>query len=209
MLHKEIILIIDFGSQFTQLITRRVREAKVYSEIHPHTISVDLIKSLNPKGIILSGGPMSVYDEDAPSISTEIFNLNVPILGICYGLQFISKEMGGVVEKSFEREYGRSIFKIEKESALTKNLPHQSIVWMSHGDIVKEAPDGFQIIGVSDHSPVCAIENKEKNIYGLQFHPEVYHTEKGEQIIKNFLYDICGCEGDGLLKILYIVLLKK
>ncbi len=196
MLHKEIILIIDFGSQFTQLITRRVREAKVYSEIYPHTISIDFIKKLNPKGIILSGGPMSVYDEDAPSISSEIFSLNVPILGICYGLQFISKEMGGVVEKSFEREYGRSIFKIEKESVLTKNLPHQSIVWMSHGDIVKEAPVGFNIIGISDHSPVCAIENTEKKIYGLQFHPEVYHTEKGEQIIKNFLYDICGCEGD-------------
>jgi len=196
MLHKELILIIDFGSQFTQLITRRVREAKVYSEIYPHTISVSNIRDLNPKGIILSGGPMSVYDEDAPSISKEIFQLNIPILGICYGLQFISKTMGGIVEKSLEREYGRSIFSLVKESALTKNLPPQSIVWMSHGDIVKSAPEGFEIIGTSDHSPVCAIENIEKKIYGLQFHPEVYHTEQGEQIIKNFLFDICGCIGD-------------
>jgi GMP synthase (glutamine-hydrolysing) len=196
MLHKELILIIDFGSQFTQLITRRVREAKVYSEIFPHTISISNIRELNPKGIILSGGPMSVYDDDAPAISEEIFQLNIPILGICYGLQFISKTMGGIVEKSLEREYGRSIFSLVKESALTKNLPPQSIVWMSHGDIVKSAPEGFEIIGTSDHSPVCAIENIEKKIYGLQFHPEVYHTEQGEQIIKNFLFDICGCIGD-------------
>lgn len=196
MLHKELILIIDFGSQFTQLITRRVRDSKVYSEIYPHTISISDIKELNPKGIILSGGPMSVYDEDAPSISEEIFHLDIPILGICYGLQFISKSMGGIVEKSLEREYGRSVFKLEKESPLTKNLPFQSIVWMSHGDIVKSVPEGFEIIGTSDHSPVCAIENFEKKIYGLQFHPEVYHTEQGEQIIRNFLFDICGCIGD-------------
>ncbi len=196
MLHKELILIIDFGSQFTQLITRRVRESKVYSEIYPHSISIDFIKNLNPKGIILSGGPMSVYDEDAPTISKEIFQLDIPILGICYGLQFISKTLGGIVDKSLEREYGRSIFSLEKESALTKNLPSKSIVWMSHGDIVKSVPEGFEIIGTSEHSPVCAIENIEKKIYGLQFHPEVYHTEQGEQIIRNFLFDICGCIGD-------------
>ncbi len=196
MLHKEIILIIDFGSQFTQLITRRVRESKVYSEIYPHTISIDFIKKVHPKGIILSGGPMSVYDDEAPSISVEIFNLNIPVLGICYGLQFIAKSLGGIVEKSFEREYGRSIFRIEKDSTLTKDLQTESIVWMSHGDIVKSPPENFDIIGTSDHSPVCAIENKEKNIYGLQFHPEVYHTEQGDKIIQNFLYDICGCEGD-------------
>jgi len=196
MLHKELILIIDFGSQFTQLITRRVRESKVYSEIYPHSISIDFIKNLNAKGIILSGGPMSVYDEDAPTISKEIFQLDIPILGICYGLQFISKTLGGIVEKSLEREYGRSIFSLVKESSLTKNLPSQSIVWMSHGDIVKSVPEGFEIIGTSDLSPICAIENIEKKIYGLQFHPEVYHTEQGEQIIRNFLFDICGCIGD-------------
>ena len=196
MLHKELILIIDFGSQFTQLITRRVRESKVYSEIYPHSISIDFIKNLNPKGIILSGGPMSVYDEDAPTISEEIFQLDIPILGICYGLQFICKTLGGIVEKSLEREYGKSTFSLVKESRLTKNLPSQSIVWMSHGDIVKSVPEGFEIIGISDHSPVCAIENIEKKIYGLQFHPEVYHTEQGEQIIRNFLFDICGCIGD-------------
>lgn len=196
MLHKEIILIIDFGSQFTQLITRRVRESKVYSEIYPHTISIEFIKSLNPKGIILSGGPMSVYDEDAPSISDEIFKLNIPVLGICYGLQFISKTLGGKVEKSFDREYGRSSFKVVKESELTNGIPSESIVWMSHGDIVKSQPEGFEIIGISDHSPVCAIEDKKKNIYGVQFHPEVYHTEYGDKIIKNFLFNICKCEGD-------------
>ncbi len=196
MLHKEIILIIDFGSQFTQLITRRVRELKVYSEMHPHTISIDFIKEIRPKGIILSGGPMSVYDQDAPLISKEIFELNIPVLGICYGLQFIAKSLGGIVEKSFEREYGRSIFKVEKESVLTKEIKAQSVVWMSHCDIVKSPPEDFEIIGTSDHSPVCAIENRERKIYGLQFHPEVYHTEQGIQIINNFLYDVCKCEGD-------------
>jgi GMP synthase (glutamine-hydrolysing) len=196
MLHKEIILIIDFGSQFTQLITRRVRELKVYSEIYPHTISVNEIEKLKPKGVILSGGPMSVYDEDAPSISEEVFQLGIPILGICYGLQFISKALGGKVEKSFDREYGRSNFRLLKESTITRDIPAESIVWMSHGDVVKSPPDGFEIIGTSEHSPVCAIENKEKKIYGVQFHPEVYHTEYGQKIIKNFLFEICGCEGD-------------
>ena len=196
MLHKEIIIIIDFGSQFTQLITRKVREANVYSEIFPHNISIENIKRLNPKGIILSGGPMSVYDENAPSISNEIFELNIPILGICYGLQFISKTLGGIVEKSDNREYGRTIFKIKSKSKLTYNIPEESIVWMSHGDIVKSPPDEFEIFGISDNSPVCAIQNEARKIYGLQFHPEVYHTEFGEKIIKNFLYDICKCSGD-------------
>ncbi|MCS7054065.1 MAG: glutamine-hydrolyzing GMP synthase [Ignavibacterium sp.] len=196
MLHKEIILIIDFGSQFTQLITRRVRESKVYSEIFPHTITVESIKNIKPKGIILSGGPMSVYDQDAPSVSKEIFDLNIPILGICYGLQFISKELGGKVEGSFDREYGRTKFNIIKNSKLTEGIPNQSIVWMSHGDIVKSPPEGFEIIGTSEHSPICAIENLDKNIYGVQFHPEVYHTEFGDRLIKNFLFNICKCEAD-------------
>lgn len=196
MLHKEIIIIIDFGSQYTQLITRRIRELNVYSEIFSHTISIELIKKLNPKGIILSGGPMSVYDSEAPSISKELFSFNIPILGICYGLQLVSKILGGKVEKSSNREYGKSIFYIKKNSKLLKNLPAKSIVWMSHGDIVKSIPDGFEILGTSEHSPICAIENLGKNIYGLQFHPEVYHTEFGEEIIKNFLFNICKCSGD-------------
>lgn len=196
MQHTELILIIDFGSQFTQLITRRIREANVYSEIFPHTISIEKIKQLNPKGIIFSGGPMSVYDLDAPDIDDKIFNLGIPILGICYGLQLISKKLNGRVEKATDREYGRTECEVISQSFIMKNVKTKSIVWMSHGDNVTEPPDGFKVVAVSKHSPVCAIENSERQIYGVQFHPEVHHTEEGEKIIKNFLFEICKCKGD-------------
>jgi GMP synthase (glutamine-hydrolysing) len=193
---KENILIIDFGSQYTQLIARRVREANIYSEIYPHTISISQIKEINPAGIILSGGPMSVYDDGSPEITSEIFTLNIPIFGICYGIQLISKSLGGLVEKAEDREYGRVLVNLNTSSLLFNNVNQASSVWMSHGDRVKKLPHGFIIIGTSNHSPCCAISNEEKKIYGVQFHPEVVHTEAGTQILRNFLLNICLCSGE-------------
>ena len=196
MKERDLILIIDFGSQYTQLITRRVREVNVYSEIHPHSISLEEVQKLKPKGIILSGGPMSVYDDSAPSIDPRIFNLKVPFLGLCYGLQLICKNFGGTVEPATNREYGKSILRVTDNSDILNGVEDASIVWMSHGDYLSELPNGFKIVGESDHSPICAISNQSRKIYGLQFHPEVVHTEKGEKIINNFLFDICKCKGD-------------
>ncbi len=196
MTHKENILIIDFGSQYTQLITRRIREDNVYSEIHPHTITLSQIKETKPAGIILSGGPMSVYDDGAPKIDPKILNLGIPILGICYGLQFISLTLGGKVEPASDREYGKARLKIKSNSPIFENVKNDSIVWMSHGDYLESSPEGFNVIAVSDHSPICAISDEEKKIYGLQFHPEVMHTDEGKRIIHNFLFKICGCTGE-------------
>jgi len=197
MLNKENILIIDFGSQFTQLITRRIREANVYSEIHPHIITVKEVKKINPIGIILSGGPMSVYDKDAPQIDNAIFHLNIPVLGICYGLQIICKNFNGSVEPANDREYGKSTLKISNsESKIFKDVKINSTVWMSHGDYLTKMPAGFSITAISDSSPICAIDNPEKDIYGVQFHPEVMHTEEGPKIINNFLFDVCKCTGN-------------
>ncbi len=196
MKQRDLILIIDFGSQYTQLIARRVREVKVYSEIHPHTISFEVVKELNPKGIILSGGPMSVYDDYAPTLDPQIFNLKVPFLGLCYGLQLICKNFGGTVEPATNREYGKSILRIRDNTDILRGVEDASIVWMSHGDYLTELPKGFKVVGESDHSPICAISNQSTRFYGLQFHPEVAHTEEGETIIKNFLFDICKCKGD-------------
>lgn len=196
MTHEEKILIIDFGSQFTQLITRRVREENVYSEIHPHTISIEQVEELNPAGIILSGGPMSVYDEGAPAINPEILKLNIPVLGICYGLHFISLALGGKVVPASNREYGKAVVKVKYPSLIFENVRKESVVWMSHGDYLESPPDGFSVIAASDHSPVCAISDEEKKIYGLQFHPEVMHTQEGKKIIHNFLFNICRCKGN-------------
>lgn len=194
--HRDLILIIDFGSQYTQLIARRVREVHVYSEIHPHRITFEEVKNLKPKGIILSGGPMSVYDHNAPTIDSQIFNLKIPVLGICYGLQLICKIFGGIVEPASDREYGKSILRITDNSDLLRGIEDASVVWMSHGDYLSEIPRGFKVIGESEHSPFCAISNQAKKIYGLQFHPEVVHTEEGEKILYNFLFEICKCKGD-------------
>jgi len=195
-MQRDLILIIDFGSQYTQLITRRVREVNVYSEIHPHTITFEQVKDLHPSGIILSGGPMSVYDDSAPAIDPNIFNLKVPILGLCYGLQLICKNFGGTVEPAANREYGKSILRITDNTDILHGVEDASIVWMSHGDYLTQLPKGFKIVGESEHSPICAISNPSKRIFGLQFHPEVVHTEDGEKIISNFLFDICNCKGD-------------
>jgi GMP synthase (glutamine-hydrolysing) len=192
----ETILIIDFGSQYTQLITRRIRETNVYSEIHPHTLNVSYLKKLNIKGIIFSGGPMSVYDKDAFGIDPGIYKLNVPVLGICYGLNLLCKDFGGNVEHASNREYGKTEFRIVKENKLLEDVKNNSIVWMSHGDHITRLPEGFVINGESDHTPICAISNESKNIYGVQFHPEVVHTEEGKKILNNFLFNICKCNAD-------------
>ena len=196
MFNRETILIIDFGSQFTQLIARRIRESKVYCEIHSHMISIEEIKKLNPIGIILSGGPMSVYDENSPALDNNILSLQKPILGICYGLQILCKNLGGTVESAKDREYGKAELSIEGNSSLFLDVKNDSTVWMSHGDYLTNLPQGFNVIGTSHHSPICAIENKAKKIFGVQFHPEVVHTEEGEKIIRNFLFKICGAKGD-------------
>jgi GMP synthase (glutamine-hydrolysing) len=196
MEQKEKILIIDFGSQFTQLITRRVREAKVYCEIHSHKITFEEIINFNPTGIILSGGPMSVYDAGAPDLDERIFKTNIPILGICYGLQLITKKLGGKVEPASDREYGRAILNVIKKSPLFFNVSPESKVWMSHGDYLTELPKGFDIIAKSDHSPIGAVANESEKIYGVQFHPEVVHTDEGRKIIHNYLFDICKCTGN-------------
>ncbi|MEN3039378.1 MAG: glutamine-hydrolyzing GMP synthase [Candidatus Kryptonium sp.] len=191
----EFILILDFGSQYTQLIARRIREVGVYSEIQPFNFPIDEIANLKPKGIILSGGPASVYANGSPKVDVRLFELGIPILGICYGLQLIAYKLGGEVDRFAKREYGKAILKIEKDDDLFYGLNSNTVVWMSHGDALLKAPDGFEIIAQTENSPICAIRNKEKKIYGVQFHPEVAHTEKGIEILKNFVYKICGCQG--------------
>ncbi len=193
---KEMILILDFGSQTTQLIARRVREAKVYCEIHPFNIGIDRIRQISPMGIILSGGPSSVYDSDAPAISTDIFGIGVPVLGICYGMQLFSHLFGGRVEKSQKREYGPASIEIINDTPLFSGIassPALHRVWMSHGDKIEGLPNGFSPIARTDYTPYAAIEARERRIFGVQFHPEVAHTEIGKEIIENFLFLICGC----------------
>lgn len=188
------VLILDFGSQFTQLITRRIRELNVYSEIHPFNIDINSIKEFNPKAIILSGGPSSVYEEDAPKIDKELLNLNIPILGICYGMQIIVHTLGGVVEHSEKREYGQTNIDITDNTSIFSGFSNKGLVLMSHGDSIKQVPEGFTVVAKTDNTPYAAIENKEKNIYAIQFHPEVNLTENGIKIIENFLFNICRCE---------------
>jgi len=194
-IHQELILILDFGSQYTQLIARRVREQGAYSEIKPFNFPLEKIKALSPKGIILSGGPASVYQSDAPLIDRKIFDLNIPILGICYGLQLISHLLGGKVAKADHREYGHAILEVTATDPLLENMAPKSKVWMSHGDRVEKLPPHFQVIGQTANSPFGVVRHQLKKIYGLQFHPEVAHTEQGTEIIRNFIYNIANCHG--------------
>ena len=192
------ILVLDFGSQYTQLITRRIRELKVYCEILPCTLSVEKIRSLKPKGMILSGGPSSVVATNAPRISKEIFDWGIPILGICYGQQLLVQMLGGEVHGGNYSEYGRTDLKVTDDSSLFKgiSLDPDSVVWMSHGDRVEKIPRGYKIIGTSPNSPFAAISNEDKKIYGIQFHPEVTHTQRGIEILKNFIFEICQSSHD-------------
>ena len=189
------ILIIDFGSQYTQLIARRVREIGVYAEIHPFNIKKEKLLEYNPKGIILSGSPFSVYQAGAPKLSFDVFNLKIPILGVCYGLQYTTVNLGGSVQNITEhREYGRAEIKILKNNKLLDDAANNSTVWMSHGDSVSNLPKGFELIAKSETCPVAAVQNEAMNIYGVQFHPEVHHSQYGTQLLKNFVVNICGCK---------------
>ncbi|MDQ3322666.1 MAG: glutamine-hydrolyzing GMP synthase [Acidobacteriota bacterium] len=193
----ELILILDFGSQYTQLIARRVRESGVYCEIQPFHYSLEKILARNPKGVILSGGPNSVYEADAPKIDADFYEkINAPVLGICYGMQMLAAEFGGDVQPSAKREYGHAHLRVlSNESKIFRDLPERFDVWMSHGDHVFSPPEGFAVTAKSGEL-VTAIEDAERRIFGLQFHPEVAHTPLGKEIIKNFVFNICGCRGD-------------
>ncbi|MGB2697827.1 MAG: glutamine-hydrolyzing GMP synthase [Candidatus Zixiibacteriota bacterium] len=192
---EELIIVLDFGSQYTQLIARRIREQNVFCKILPFNSEIDTDDRKNLKGIVLSGGPSSVFDENAPLLDKKILELNVPILGICYGLQIIAHILSGKVEKSEKREYGRATIDIQDSSDLFKGLGKKQNVWMSHGDFVIELPDNYQVMATTESIPYAAIKDPEKKIYGLQFHPEVVHTENGKIMLQNFLFDICGCNG--------------
>lgn len=195
------ILILDFGSQYTQLIARRVRELNVYCEIHPFNKSIEAFSDAPPKGIILSGGPSSVNDENAPDLNEDIFDWNVPVLGICYGLQILAhKEIPGSVEKAERREFGRSELIVDDNSDLLQDIPQESVVWMSHSDHIKELPSKYEVIGHTDNARVAAVRHTDHKIFGVQFHPEVVHTVYGEQILKNFVRSICGLEGNWTAK---------
>jgi GMP synthase (glutamine-hydrolysing) len=199
MNHTERVVILDFGSQYTQLIARKVRECGVFAELHPYTISVDELSALQPRGIILSGSPFSVYAENAPVPAFDVFAFaearGIAVLGLCYGLQLIAHANGGAVDKAAKREFGQAHLRIVRESALLKGVLSGSQVWMSHGDSLTTMPTGFDIIATTEHAPYCALQNANRKIYGLQFHPEVHHTTDGTLILRNFLFDICGCTG--------------
>ena len=190
------IIILDYGSQYTQLIARRIREQHVYSEIVPFNITVDKVKAYAPKGIILSGGPNSVFEEGAPGIDPGIFDLGIPVLGVCYGMQLISQELGGRVQPGEAREYGKTEMTVVPGNELFKGLPDKFVVWMSHGDRVAEIPAGFKVSATSDNCPYAAIRNEEKRFFGIQFHPEVVHTQHGNQILSNFVFGICRANAD-------------
>jgi GMP synthase (glutamine-hydrolysing) len=193
---QEMIVVLDFGSQYNQLITRRIREFGVYSELHPHTITAEEIKKLNPKGIIFSGGPNSVYDENSFRCDENIFEMGLPILGICYGMQLMTLYYEGKVEKAKNREYGKAVLNVQNQSALFQGLPDEQTVWMSHGDLVVEAPKGFVIDGTSPSCPISAMSDKERKLYGVQFHPEVRHSVYGNELLKNFVFEVCQCAGN-------------
>ncbi|MFZ4856282.1 MAG: glutamine-hydrolyzing GMP synthase [Desulfuromonadaceae bacterium] len=197
-IHSQKILILDFGSQYTQLIARRVREAHVYCELHPFDMDLTAIRAFAPSGIILSGGPCSVYDEGAPSVAEELFELGVPVLGICYGMQLMSRHFGGDVVPAGKREFGHAeLTALGQPGPLFDGffVEGASPVWMSHGDHVARVPDGFEVVAGSANAPVCAIQNVSRNLYGVQFHPEVNHTPRGEQFIYTFVRGVCGCTG--------------
>jgi GMP synthase (glutamine-hydrolysing) len=192
---RETVLVLDFGSQYSQLIARRVREAKVYCELIPGTAPIERIRELNPRGLILSGGPASVYEAGAPHPHPGLYELGIPILGICYGMQLMAEALGGAVEASSKREYGLASLVVDDKQSIFGRMPDQMPVWMSHGDVISSAPPGFQVLAHSGNSPVAAMGDNRGRL-AIQFHPEVVHTPLGKEIIHNFLYDVCRCTGN-------------
>jgi len=189
-------MVLDFGGQYNQLIARRVREEHIYCEVHPHTVSLDKIKELNPKGIIFTGGPNSVYDSASPTYDVEILKLGIPVLGICYGSQLMAHLMGGHVETAPTSEYGKTEVEVDNSSAIFKDVLKSTICWMSHTDYIAEAPAGFKVTATTPVCPVAAMECEDMKLYAVQFHPEVAHTREGQKMLRNFIYDVCGCSGD-------------
>ena len=193
-LQRQMIIILDFGSQYSELIARRIRETQVYSEVLSYRTTPEQIRQLNPKGIILSGGPSSVYDQGAPHCDRQIWELGIPILGVCYGMQLMVQHLGGGVERSDRGEYGKASLWIDDPTDLLTNVEDQTIMWMSHGDSVTHLPDGFEILAHTENTPCAAIAHHERKLYGVQFHPEVVHSVGGLALIRNFVYHICHCE---------------
>ncbi len=193
---REMVIVLDFGGQYNQLIARRVRECNVYCEVHPYSLSLEKIKEMNPKGIIFTGGPNSVYAEDSPTCSSEIFELGIPILGICYGSQLMAHLLGGKVATAPVSEYGKTEVIVHNSSKLFENVSERTICWMSHTDYIEKAPAGFEITAHTPVCPVAAMEMPEKKLYAVQFHPEVVHTQEGTKMLSNFVYNVCGCKGD-------------
>ena len=193
---RETVVVLDFGGQYNQLIARRVRECNVYCEIYSYKTDIEKIKEIQPKGIIFTGGPNSVYLEDSPKYAEEIYRLGIPILGICYGSQLMMHQLGGKVEKAPVREYGKIEVNVNTESALFQEVSPKTICWMSHNDYISEKAPGFEISAWTNDCPVAAVENTEKKLYAVQFHPEVLHTQEGTKMLSNFVYNVCGCTGD-------------
>ena len=193
---RETVVVLDFGGQYNQLIARRVRECNVYCEIYSYKTDIEKIKEIQPKGIIFTGGPNSCYEEDSPTYTKEIFELGIPVLGICYGSQLMMHLLGGKVEKAPVREYGRIEVNVDNGSKLFQNVSPKTICWMSHNDYISKAAPGFRISAWTADCPVAAAENEEKKLYAVQFHPEVLHTQEGTKMLSNFVYNVCGCSGD-------------
>ncbi|HBQ28852.1 GMP synthase [Peptococcaceae bacterium SCADC1_2_3] len=192
---QELVIVLDFGGQYSHLIARRIRESKVFCEMLPYNIPLDELTALSPRGIILSGGPASVYQPGAPVCDPQLYDLGIPILGICYGMQLMSVQLGGVVVSAEYREYGRTTLEILEPDILLQNMGSSQVCWMSHGDRVEKPPPGCKILAQTAFSKVAAMAHQEKKLYAVQFHPEVKHTPRGQEILQNFLYDICGCTG--------------
>lgn len=195
-MNKELILVVDFGGQYNQLIARRVRECGVYCEIVPYTYSLEKIKERNPKGLIFTGGPNSVYAADSPLCDKEIFDLGIPVLGICYGSQLMAHLLGGKVNTAPVSEYGKTEVNVDTNTKLFKGVKESTICWMSHTDYIEKAPEGFKVTAHTPVCPVAAMENESRNLYAVQFHPEVMHTEQGKEMLSNFVYNVCNCAGD-------------
>lgn len=193
---RETVVVLDFGGQYNQLIARRVRECNVYCEIYSYKTDIEKIKEIQPKGIIFTGGPNSVYLKDSPAYAEEIYKLGIPILGICYGSQLMMHQLGGKVEKAPVREYGKIEVHVNTDSALFQGVSPKTICWMSHNDYISKEAPGFEISAWTNDCPVAAVENKEKKLYAVQFHPEVLHTQEGTKMLSNFVYQVCGCAGD-------------
>jgi GMP synthase (glutamine-hydrolysing) len=194
------IIIIDFGSQFNQLIARRVRECRVYCQIEPPTVTAEQIRSWSPDGIILSGGPASIYEKNSPRVDAAIFDLGIPVLGICYGMHFMVDTLGGKVKKADKREYGFASLTAAQQKGLFAGIGNETVTWMSHGDSIGDLPEGFSISASTANTKVAAMANIRKKFFGVQFHPEVEHTAKGRKMIRNFLFDICGCKPSWTMK---------